>query len=43
MTFEQIFVDTTTNILKNPPAKTSANAGDTTIVQVARSYMQFQK
>lgn len=37
MTFEQSFVDTTTNVLMNPPAKTSAIAGDTTIVQVARS------
>lgn len=36
MTFQR-FVVTTTNVLMNPPAKTSANAGDITIVQVARS------
>lgn len=37
MTFQKRFVDTTTNVLMNPLAKTSANPGDTTIVQVARS------
>lgn len=37
MTFQQRFVDTTTNVLMNPPAKTSANGGDSTIVKEARS------